>query len=212
MANPKGSKAHRQRTCTSLRRLRQRPLITLAAVTCGVGMAACGSSSKSTSPDASSASPQAVKYSDCMRSHGVPNFPDLNANGSVNLPSDINPDAPAFQSAQQACAGQRPGAGSPPPPISLAQQKSFVANAKCMRRHGVPNFPDPVFGPGGEGGPVAADALPRQAAQRDCRRVRPRARLLPLGRRDRTLTLLHDHPSGRPGRRAATRPARANLL
>src|ERR1019366_2641493 len=101
--------------------------------------------------DASSASPQAVKYSDCMRAHGVPNFPDLNANGSVNLPSDINPDAPAFQSAQQACAGLRPGAGSPPPPISLAQQKSFVANAKCMRKHGVPNFPDPVFGPGGRG-------------------------------------------------------------
>lgn len=178
MANPKGSEAHRQRTCTSLRRLRQRPLITLAAVTCAVVIAACGSSSKSTSTASLSASPQGVKYSDCMRSHGVPNFPDLNANGSVNLPSDINPDAPAFQSAQQACAGLRPGAGSPPPPISLAQQKSFVANAKCMRRHGVPNFPDPVFGPGGEGigyngppGAFAYDAAGILLASRACAHV-----------------------------------------
>ena len=81
-----------------------------------------------------------------MRSHGVPNFPDLNPNGSVNLPSGINPQAPAFQTAEQSCARLRPAAGSRPPPISLAQQKSFVANAQCVRRHGVPNFPDPVFG------------------------------------------------------------------
>ena len=86
-----------------------------------------------------------------MRSHGVPNFPEVNANGSVNLPSSINPQAPAFQSAEQACASLRPGAGSPPPPISVAQQKSFLANAQCMRKHGFPTFLDPTFGPGGRG-------------------------------------------------------------
>jgi transposase len=45
------------------------------------------------------------------------------------------------------------------------------------------------------------DALSRQAAQRDRRRLRPRARLLPLGRRDRTLTRLDSPPS--PGGRGA---------
>ena len=85
-----------------------------------------------------------------MRSHGVPDFPDLNANGSVSLPSSINPQSPAFQSAQAACGSLRPQ-GAPPPPITLAQQKSFDANAKCIRTHGIPDFPDPTFGPGGEG-------------------------------------------------------------
>ena len=125
--------------------------ITLAAITCAVAIAACGSSSKPRSTADVGSSPQSIKYSDCMRSHGVPNFPDLNADGSVSLPSSINPQAPAFQAAQQTCASLRPGAGSPPPPISLPQQKSFVANAQCMRKHGVPNFPGPVFGPGGLG-------------------------------------------------------------
>jgi hypothetical protein len=124
--------------------------VALAAVTAVVLIAACGSSRRAASTTAAGGSPQGVAYSDCMRSHGVPNFPDLNPNGSVNLPSGINPQAPAFQTAEQACASLRP-AGSRPPPISLAQQKSFVANAQCVRKHGVPNFPDPVFGAGGQG-------------------------------------------------------------
>ncbi len=85
-----------------------------------------------------------------MRGHGVPNYPDLNANGSVSLPSDINPQSPAFQSAEATCASLRPQ-GSPPPPITVAQQKRFDANAACMRTHGIPDFPDPSFGPGGHG-------------------------------------------------------------
>ena len=50
------------------------------------------------------------------------------------------------------------------------------------------------------------NALPRQAAQRDRRRVRPRARVLPLGRRDRALTSRSQPPvreAGAPGRDAA---------
>ena len=129
----------------------RRMSVALAAVTSVVLITACGSSRRAISTTAAGASAQGVAYSDCMRSHGVPNIPDLNPNGSVNLPSGINPQAPAFQTAQQSCASLRPGAGSPPPPISLAQQKSFVANAQCVRKHGVPNFPDPVFGAGGQG-------------------------------------------------------------
>ena len=55
------------------------------------------------------------------------------------------------QAAQQTCASLRPDAGSPPPPITAAQQKKFVANAQCMRKHGFPNFPDPTFGAAGQG-------------------------------------------------------------
>ena len=29
--------------------------------------------------------------------------------------------------------------------------KAFIAKARCIRRHGVPSFPDPFFAPGGHG-------------------------------------------------------------
>jgi hypothetical protein len=126
-------------------------LLAVAGVSLSVALVGCGSSSKPSSTTASDTSPQAIKYSDCMRAHGVPDFPDLNADGSVSLPSSINPQTPAFQAAQQTCASLRPDAGSPPPPITAAQQKKFVANAQCVRKHGFPNFPDPTFGAGGQG-------------------------------------------------------------
>lgn len=37
------------------------------------------------------------------------------------------------------------------PTLSEGQKKSFVVQARCIRTHGVPNFPDPVFGPRGWG-------------------------------------------------------------
>jgi hypothetical protein len=124
--------------------------LVLVLVGCAVAVAACGSSSQPHVTVDLGTSPQGVKYSDCMRERGVPEFPDLNANGSVSLPPTINPQSPAFQSAEGACASLRPQ-GSPPPPITLAQQDSFTANAKCIRTHGIPDFPDPSFGPGGRG-------------------------------------------------------------
>jgi hypothetical protein len=152
--------------------------VALAAITGAVAIAACGSSSKATSTPTSGAFPQGIKYADCMRFQGVPNFPDPNANGSVNVPSDINPDAPAFQSAQQECASLQPNANGPRPAITAAQQKSFVTNALCTRKHGVPNFPDPVFAPGGQGigynvtpGSLAYETQGILQASRACRNV-----------------------------------------
>ena len=156
----------------------------LVAASVAVAIAGCGSSPQPRRAADTGTSPQAIKYSDCMRSHGVPDFPDLNANGSVSLPSSINPQTPAFHAAQQTCASLRP-AGSPPPPITLAQQKSFLANAKCMRKHGVPNLPDPTFGPGGHGigfnvppGSLAYEAQGILRASGECRDV---GTGLPLG-------------------------------
>ena len=151
--------------------------LVLASLGCAIALAACGSSSKPKSTVDLATSPQGVKYSDCMRSHGVPDFPDLNANGSVSLPSSINTQSPAFQSAEGTCASLRPQ-GAPPPPITLAQQKSFTANAKCMRKHGIPDFPDPTFGPGGHGvglqfapGAPLPTAAALQLANAKCARV-----------------------------------------
>jgi hypothetical protein len=48
---------------------------------------------------------QMLKYAECMRSHGVEKFPDPGAGKQLDVGkrSGIDPNAPAFKSAQQAC-------------------------------------------------------------------------------------------------------------
>jgi hypothetical protein len=122
-------------------------LITLVVIsTCSVLIAACGSSGGQSSGAATgSAEIPALKLADCMRSHGVPNFPDPSSGGGgVNLTSGVNPQSPAFKSARRACAKLVPGGK---PGGSSATESQFLAAlsfAKCMRTHGFPAFPDPT--------------------------------------------------------------------
>jgi hypothetical protein len=106
----------------------------------------------------------ALKYSQCMRSHGEPNFPDPSRGGGFVFPagSGVNPGSPAFQAAQAKCQKYNPapsglGAGTQTHP-SQQWLSQMVKAAACMRRHGYPDFPDPrtsipsnAFGPGGTG-------------------------------------------------------------
>lgn len=131
--------------------LRKHLWLRCSASLCAVALGACGSASKPGAPGSSSYS-QGVKYAGCVRSHGIPDFPDPDHGGGFpTLPSTINQQSPAFQSAEQACAKLEPGASGPKPAITGPQQVEMVANARCIRKHGVPNFPDPTFGPGGQG-------------------------------------------------------------
>jgi hypothetical protein len=65
---------------------------------------------------------QALKFSQCMRSHGVPKFPDpqFAANGGtlLKIGKDVNPNSPQFKAAQKACQKLVPGGplSSAPPP------------------------------------------------------------------------------------------------
>ncbi|MFZ2114109.1 MAG: hypothetical protein WAU77_10320 [Solirubrobacteraceae bacterium] len=62
---------------------------------------------------------QALKFSQCMRTHGVPNFPDpefprgggvgIRIGGKQGGPSRIDPSSPQFQTAQKACQSIMPG-------------------------------------------------------------------------------------------------------
>lgn len=97
-------------------------------------------------------SAKALKFSQCMRSHGVPNFPDPSGSGAISITpaSGINPRSQQFQQAQTTCAKRLSIAGGTPSP---AQQARALAAAlkfsQCMRSHGVPTFPDPQTGNGG---------------------------------------------------------------
>ena len=153
--------------------MRCRPHLTrwcaLAAVVilpAALAVAGCGSSSK---PKVSASTPAAfgVKFAQCMRTHGVPNFPDPGSSGNISLSSSsgINPRSPSFQAAQKECfklvPGSDPGATNG---NSAATKRQFLAAAECMRKHGVPNFPDPTTGvtlgkPRGPGITVTQDGV-----------------------------------------------------
>lgn len=51
---------------------------------------------------------QDVVFADCMRSHGVPGFPDPDHDGVFTLPATINEQSPAFLRATQACVKVQP--------------------------------------------------------------------------------------------------------
>jgi hypothetical protein len=130
--------------------------IALATFCCAVAIAACGGSS--TKPTASSNSQ--LVLSECMRAHGVPNFPDPTVGpggegmsvsqslGSSTVTIDgVSFSGPAFESAEKTC--KLFGGGTAPPAISESQKLALFHFARCMRAHGVPNYPDPTFPSGG---------------------------------------------------------------
>jgi hypothetical protein len=53
---------------------------------------------------------QALQFSQCMRTHSVPNFPDPDGSGRIPDPATLGIDqgAPQFQAANVACAQYRP--------------------------------------------------------------------------------------------------------
>ena len=121
--------------------------VALAGVTCAVALAACGSAGKSNPGSASKAA--GIKFSDCMRSHGVPNFPDPSPGGGIQIGSGsgIDPQSPAFQSAQNVCSKLMPGGGPGRGPVSASRKLEMVKLAQCMRKHGLTMFPDPTATP-----------------------------------------------------------------
>jgi hypothetical protein len=150
------------------RHLDRRPRLSAicAAIGCALLVAACGSTSTGSGQTDTNASNSAVlvKFSDCMRSHGVTSFPDPSTTQSggnsfgidgynFNLPANLNTQSPAYVSADKTCQGRLGTGGGPPHPVSLAKaRQAALAHAQCMRQHGVPNFPDPtVTGGGGQG-------------------------------------------------------------
>jgi hypothetical protein len=126
-------------------RHRGRLSLVLAGVGCVLAISACGSSgSPSSAAGTGSGDALAVKFANCMRSHGVPNFPDPGK--PVGGPgSGINTQAPAVQSAEQKCDKLTHNPEPKGSPASASQRRAALANAQCMRTHGVPNFPDPTF-------------------------------------------------------------------
>lgn len=117
--------------------------VTLAASACG-GSSGAKVAQVGTTGGANHPRPHGPQaFSVCMRSHGVPTFPDPDSSGTIQVPSSIDDRLPTVRAAYRACHSLAPAAGSLTGQGPVMQQDQLLAFAKCMRSHGVPNFPDP---------------------------------------------------------------------
>jgi hypothetical protein len=119
-------------------------LVALTAAGCGSDAPSEGAAASATAA-ASQATGQAraVKFSECIRGHGVPHFPDPDAKGDYAFGIDVSPAV--WKQAVEACkALEPPGALSGK--RSPKQQSDALRFAECVRAHGVKDFPDPANG------------------------------------------------------------------
>jgi hypothetical protein len=142
--------AHRLST---IRRRAWRPTaLAVALVALAVGLAACGGGSPQASggssppggsiSSASSSAALALKYAQCMRSHGITDFPNPTLDGEFDIQGLNLKDNPQWQSAQQACQTDLAPGGSAKrnSSVNVSNELNF---ASCMRAHGITDFPDP---------------------------------------------------------------------
>jgi hypothetical protein len=141
--------------------------IALAAAACGGGGSTGGSASSNSVADTQQ---HALAYSQCMQSHGDPGFPDPQQGpGGAWLYAETPQTrqyftGPLFNEAQRACKKLQPNQG-----ITAAERQAAIhqllALARCMRAHGITNFPDPTTSGGGVGISLGATGIDPSSPQ-----------------------------------------------
>jgi hypothetical protein len=120
--------------------------------------AACGSPSSIGSGGSSNAggsadSQMGIGYANCMRSHGVPKYPDPDSRNELanGLPKvslqQLEVSSSQYQAAQNDCAHLLPNGGQQTQTQSQQDLNAMRRYARCMRSHGVPTWPDPTYYP-----------------------------------------------------------------
>ena len=143
-------------------RRKLRPLVALGlAGLIGLITAGCGSSASSKTGTTSStgttstgtgssgantkltARDKAVKFAECIRAHGVSDFPDPDAKNQFEYGVSVSPAV--WKQATTACKDLQPP-GTLSAKRTPKQQSASLRFAQCVRDHGVKDFPDPVNG------------------------------------------------------------------
>jgi hypothetical protein len=103
----------------------------------GTGTASSGANTKLTSRD------KAVKFAECIRAHGVSDFPDPDAKNQFQYGVSVSPAV--WNQATTACKDLQPP-GTLSGKRTPKQQSASLRFAQCVRDNGVKDFPDPVNG------------------------------------------------------------------
>jgi hypothetical protein len=118
-----------------------------------------------------------VAFAACMRSHGVPGFPDPDRSGRIGTGSGVDPSSPQFQAAAKTCQSLRPAGGTfstqGSGAVSPQRQTELLRFARCMRSHGVPSFPDPTSRGIALSSAVDPSSPQFQSAQQACKSLLP---------------------------------------
>ena len=105
-------------------------------------------SSSAGPPAASARQNGGLAFSRCMRSHGVSQFPDPGSSGAIPKVTlqQLGVGSSQFQAAQTVCASLLQ------PTNTQVQQTlgGMLVFARCMRYHGVHNWPDPTTNSDGQ--------------------------------------------------------------
>lgn len=128
-------------------------VLALLAAGCGSGNRSQARSGGSPDPGGSASTRVGLAYSACMRSHGVPRYPDPTS--SDELPSglpkvslqQLEVSAPVYRAAQNSCAHLLPNGSRMSQTQSQRDLQAMRGFARCMRSHGVPTWPDPSYDP-----------------------------------------------------------------
>jgi len=164
------ARTHPKRRRQALRHLllAATPVLALALAGCGgsssPGVAHVGTTSTTNASDGSgggtpesgetsaAAQQKMVKFAQCMRTHGEPEFPEP-SEGGIHVENHNghgpNPESPQWKAAEKACRKYAPAKVAPSPAQLAKVQEQALKFSECMRHHGVPNFPDPNFSAGG---------------------------------------------------------------
>jgi hypothetical protein len=165
-----------------MKRKATRPAIAIASIVVLVLLATgCGGSSKAGGPGLSQS---AVGYSRCMRSDGVPNYPDPDSSGQIPKgdAGRFGVSTSAYKRAAAACQHLLPAGGSfeqgalqctlaADCPQAVAQQMTSAMRkfARCMRSQGVLNWPDPTLD--SQGRPVFAISVSKDGFDPDSQQI-----------------------------------------
>jgi len=161
-------------------------LAVMAAV--AVLTAACSTATTTTGSAAGQAPTvaQEVALAQCVRAHGMPDFPDPDASGGFSNLTAATLDSSQMQAAYGACRHLLPNGGPSlagiQAQIQAATQRTDVALvpfAQCMHTHGVPNFPEPPATLKGAG--VNPQAPQFQTALGTCRHLLPAGANVTIG-------------------------------
>ncbi len=127
------------------------PIAMVAVISACGSTAPAGTASGSSGANNTAASAhEAVKFAKCMRSNGVSQFPDPSGSGKFTIDeiangSSLDLSTPAFKRAISACKDLEP-AGFTGSKWNPQQMDAALRFARCVRKNGVSDFPDPVNG------------------------------------------------------------------
>jgi hypothetical protein len=137
------------------------PLVLVMAAACsksndGRGVASVGGSATPSVTSSASRLDQLIRYTRCMREHGVPmTDPEVDGSDVREGRKDKGAAGDKLFPAEDACKRYRPAQETGP--MMDLKKELALKFSRCMRAHGVENFPDPDANGTRVSGEVGAD-------------------------------------------------------